>query len=102
MNIGKAIKMCRLQKGWKQRELADKSDITVSYLSLIERSERDPNISTLQAIATALGIPLSILMFLSANSSELEMFSSELADRISLMAFKAMRQEGDESSSLQT
>ena len=66
MNIGKAIKICRHQKGMTQAELAKKSDLSVSYLSLLEQNKRDASISVLEKIANSLNIPLSILLFLAS------------------------------------
>jgi len=50
MNLGKAIKLCRVQKNTNQKELARLANISVSYLSLFERNKRDPNFSTLKNI----------------------------------------------------
>lgn len=92
MNIGKSIKLCRQQKDWNQTDLAKKSNISVSYLSLLERNERDPNLSTLQNIANALGLPLSVLMFLSAEDNELSCLSSEIAEKLSWVTFKLIQE----------
>lgn len=55
-----------------QEELAEKAEISVSFLSMIERGERSPHLQTLQSIAAALGVPVE------------EIFRSEMApvDRI--------------------
>lgn len=36
MNMGKAIKLCRTQRGLTQSELSNLSDISLSYLCLVE------------------------------------------------------------------
>lgn len=91
MNIGRAIRLCRTERGLKQVELAQKSDISVSYLSMLERGQRDPTLSTLNTIAEALGIPLSILVFLAVDKSEMTGISERLAGDISLTALKLMQ-----------
>lgn len=97
MNIGKSIKLCRQQKNWNQAELARRANISISYLSLLERNDRDPNLSTLQGIASALGIPLSVLMFLSAEDGELSCLSSEIAEKLSWVTFKLIQEsKGDD------
>ena len=58
MNLGKAIKLCRIQRGLTQAKLAEASEISVSYLSLLERDLRDPALSTMVAIADALNVSL--------------------------------------------
>ena len=91
MNLGKAIKLCRTQKNLKQADLAEKASLSVSYLSLIESGKRDPSFSTIENIALALEIPLSILIFLAGENKEFEEISPELSERLSLAALKLMR-----------
>jgi transcriptional regulator with XRE-family HTH domain len=100
MNLGRAIKLCRTQKNLKQTELADRADISVSYLSLLERGKRDPNFSTVQNIAAALNIPVSILVFLAAEDDEIANISTELAEKLSYTALKLIEASANESASL--
>lgn len=88
MNIGNAIKLCRTQKGYTQSTLSERAHISVSYLSLLEKGKRDPNLSTLQDISTALEVPTSILMFLASDKEELDGVSEELAEKLSLTVLK--------------
>ena len=88
MNIGRAIKLCRTQRGLSQAELAAKSSISVSYISLLEKSKRDPNLSTLGKIARGLAVPLSILSFLAADADEIDSLGVELVDKLSSMSLK--------------
>ncbi len=88
MNIGNAIKLCRTQKGYTQSQLSEKASISVSYLSLLEKGKRDPNLSTLQDISTALNVPTSILMFLASDKEDLDGVSEELAEKLSLTVLK--------------
>lgn len=81
MNLGKAIRLCRIQKDMSLEKLSAKANISVSYLSLLEREKRDPNFSTLKGIASGLDIPVSILVFL-ASKDELTNVSPELADKL--------------------
>lgn len=72
MNIGKAIKLCRINKNLKQRELAELAGISVSYISLLEINKRDPSFSLVQRIAVALEIPTIVIVGLAAEEDELE------------------------------
>ena len=56
MKLGKAIKLCRTQRYLSQTELAELANISVSYLSLLERDKRDPTLSTIKDIAEALNL----------------------------------------------
>lgn len=87
MNIGKAIKLCRTQKGLTRTELAKNSDISISYLSLLEQGKRDPSLSTVEKLSNALHVPLSILIFLASDKNEL---SKELNDKLSSLALLLM------------
>lgn len=100
MNLGKAIKLCRTQKNMSQADLAKLADISVSYLSLLERGKRDPNLSTVQNIATALNVPFSILMFLAAEKDELSEVNPELAEKLSYTALKLIEASAHENPSL--
>ena len=96
MNLGNAIKLCRTQKNMNQAELAKLADISTSYLSLLERGKRDPNLSTVKNIATALNIPFSILMFLAADGDELSSVNPELAEKLSHTALKLIGASANE------
>jgi transcriptional regulator with XRE-family HTH domain len=100
MNLGKAIKLCRTQKNMKQSDLADLAQISVSYLSLLEQGKRDPNFSTVQHIASALNIPISILAFLAAEKEEILDISPELAEKLSYTALQLIGASANESPSL--
>lgn len=92
MNLGKAIKLCRVQRDLTLTELAQRAGISRSYLSLVERSMRDPTFSTVESLATALEVPISILVFLAADGEELEGISGDLAQKLS---YTALRLIGD-------
>jgi transcriptional regulator with XRE-family HTH domain len=90
MNISKALKLCRNQKGLTKTALAEKANLSISYLSLLEQGKRDPNLSTVGDICTALDIPVSIFMFLASDMDELDGVSDELAKMLSHTALKLM------------
>lgn len=100
MNLGNAIKLCRIQRNMSQSELADRAEVSVSYISLLERNKRDPNMSAIQKIADALNVPLSILMFLAADRNELNDINPELAEKLSYTALKLIEASTHESTSL--
>lgn len=67
MNLGKTIQTCRKARGLKQYELATAAGLSESYLSLVEKDKREPSLSALEGIASALEVPLSVLVFLAAE-----------------------------------
>ena len=70
MNLGNAIKSRRVSKGINQLELANRCNITQSYLSQIENNLKEPNLSTLKKIAEVLEVPLPLLFFLSLDEND--------------------------------
>lgn len=53
-SIGQNIKKKRLSKSWKQSTLAEKVDLSTSYVGMIERGEKIPRLETLVHITNAL------------------------------------------------
>ena len=54
----KNLREIRINKNLLQKDLAEKSNISSSYYSLIEKGLRNPSIDTAKCIATSLGITL--------------------------------------------
>ena len=97
MNLAKAIKMCRMKRGYTQAELARLSDVSVSHLSLLETNKRDPSLSVINSISDALRIPASVLLFLASQHEEIlelnEKQIEELSRNIMGIMDSAVRQE---------
>ncbi len=59
--LGQRIRQVRRALFFSQEELAQRAKISVSFLSMIERSTRLPHVKTLAPISDALGVALSRL-----------------------------------------
>jgi XRE family transcriptional regulator, regulator of sulfur utilization len=59
--LGETVRTRRKRLGLSQEELAHIADVHPTYLSAIERGERNPALENLYAIACALGVPLAEL-----------------------------------------
>ncbi|TDC15437.1 XRE family transcriptional regulator [Streptomyces sp. 8K308] len=59
--VGEHIAVQRKARGWGQRQLADRAKVSLSLLGKIERGDRACTPAVAAALATALGIPLSVL-----------------------------------------
>lgn len=57
--LGEKVRSYRHERGMTQEALADSLDLSVAYVSLIERGGRNPPYTTVVAIAQALGISTS-------------------------------------------
>lgn len=53
--IGSLVRELRLANNWTQEDLAAASNIDRTYVSLLERYQRDPSLSVVIQIAQALG-----------------------------------------------
>jgi len=59
MKINQKIKRLRIARGLTLEKFAQLSDLSRGYLSKVERSSQPPPVSTLQAIAVALGVDIA-------------------------------------------
>lgn len=75
-SIGKNIKAVRQEQGLTQRELSERSGITISQLSSYENGKQMPGLVSLGNLATALGTSIDRLYF----GSPSEAFLNESID----------------------
>ena len=61
MKIGKTLKLVRIMKGLRQKDLADKLGISPNYLSAVENDKREPSLSFIKLVSKELDVPLSFL-----------------------------------------
>jgi transcriptional regulator with XRE-family HTH domain len=60
--IGQELKRLRKEKGFTLEELAERAEISTSYLSHIERGTRQASLTTLETLAKILGAGLYELL----------------------------------------
>ena len=60
-SIGERIKTLRTRQGMTLAELSEKANLSISYLSQIERDKTSPSLTTLETIAKSLNIGLRYL-----------------------------------------
>jgi transcriptional regulator with XRE-family HTH domain len=58
-DVGGRIRAIREGRGWSLRALAGRSGLSVNAISLIERGENSPTVSSLHQLATALDVPIT-------------------------------------------
>jgi transcriptional regulator with XRE-family HTH domain len=69
LDLGARLKMVREHNGLSQRELAKKSQVTHSSISMIEQGQNSPSISSLEKILS--GIPMTLAQFFMCDPSHL-------------------------------
>lgn len=74
--MGKKVRKLRKSKKWTQVQLAQKIDVSVSFLGHIERGSRKASIETLVALANALGVGTDQLLVDSLTYANKEVLSS--------------------------
>ncbi len=60
--FGRSVRRYRHMLGLSQEELADRANIHRTYIGGIERGERNPTLTMIQRIATALGVTPGTLL----------------------------------------
>ena len=60
--MGKTVRQIRLAKGLSQAELARRCDLSREYINKIEAGKYDPPLSTINALAEALGVSVAKLL----------------------------------------
>jgi transcriptional regulator with XRE-family HTH domain len=58
-NVGSRIRTMREQRGFSLRALAERCNLSINAISLIERGENSPTVSSLHRLATALGVKIT-------------------------------------------
>lgn len=61
-SLGEKIKKERLNRGLTQEELAEKANLSVSFMGQIERGERKLSVDTLAKIGNTLGVSFDYLL----------------------------------------
>jgi len=67
--LGASIRAKRLAKEMSLRDVAEKTGLTASFLSQVERDLAEPSITSLRKIAEALGVPIFYFLLDTADQS---------------------------------
>lgn len=61
-SIGESIRSYRKKRKWRQEDLAEKVDLSVNYISLLERGEKIPALDTFIDIVNVLGVTSDMVL----------------------------------------
>lgn len=92
--FGGTVRQIRSKRGITQAEAAAKAEVSASYWALIEQGKRSPNLTVLENIAGALGVPASILVFLASDMTEFERVDKSVAESMALLSWKLLEADG--------
>src|ERR1700687_699564 len=82
MDFGKALRTCRAIKGWDQETVAERAELSKSYVSLIESGRRTPSVGAVKKLARGLGIPEDLLVLLATDLSSLPIREGKTYDQL--------------------
>lgn len=68
-NIGERIKGLRRSLGWTGKELGDKSGVSQSFISMIEKGINSPTVETLEKLLAAMGVSLHNFFYSEKNQT---------------------------------
>lgn len=81
--FGNNIKLLRFQRQYSQADLAEKSNISITFLSNIERGLKFPKPSIMAQIAESLGVDVYTLFKSDLKPNDINIDNIELTYRIS-------------------
>ena len=85
MNIGEKIKKIREAKGLSQKEVALTLSMNPSQYSKIENGKVDPQCSSIEKIANALGISLSDIFTEESNLDNINSIDKSIIEKVQLI-----------------
>jgi len=94
--LGKTIKFLRFRKGFSQADLAEKADISITFLSTIERGIKFPQPDILSKLAKALDVEVFELFkadFVDSNSKGMmSQLSEDITKNVSMTIADVFKQ----------
>ena len=60
--LAKNLRLLRRKKGWSQEAFAEEAGLHRTYISDLERGSRNPTITVVDKLATALGVTVGQLL----------------------------------------
>lgn len=76
--IGRNIRAYRMKKNWKQKELAERVNVTEQHISHIETARTQLSLPTLVSIANALEVDCNTLLGKTLTGARMEVMRQEM------------------------
>ncbi len=83
--LSEALRLIRVFHDMKQQELADRLDLSKSYVSELESGKKAPSLDVIQKYSDAFGLPPSSIMFFAENlenPSKVDRTKSAIAGKV--------------------
>lgn len=85
MNIGEKIKKVREEKGLSQKEVAINLSMNPSQYSKIENGKVDPQFSSIEKIANALGVSIADIVNSENVFSDIDSLNKSVVEKVQLI-----------------
>lgn len=72
MDLGRRVRLKRLQLGWTQERLAKEIGVSTSFIGHVERGSRKASLETLVAMANAMDVSVDMLLYASLRHKRSE------------------------------
>ncbi|HEX4451710.1 MAG TPA: helix-turn-helix transcriptional regulator [Kofleriaceae bacterium] len=82
MNYDRAIKTVRALRGMSQQDLAHRMQVDEAFVSRLGKSGNPPSGRTLERVASALDVPMYLLILLASEQHELGSMSTQQAEAL--------------------
>lgn len=82
-NLGQRIQQMRTERKLSQEQLALRSNITPTYLGLIERNLKNPTVKVVEQICNAMNVSLAQLFSNTTTENNIDNYSLQILSQIS-------------------
>lgn len=89
--IGEALRLLRIFNGYKSAELAQKLEISQSYVSEIENSKKQPTMEILDKYASVFDMKKSTLLLFAESLEEDSSIQKSQKQRVALAGMKLLK-----------
>ena len=96
MNYGRALRVCRALRGWRQDEVAEHAKLSTSYVSLIEAVHRIPSMTAVTKLARSLRVPEPLFTLLAMDLKSLPPGEAKTFDQLGRSLLALLVEAGSE------
>lgn len=89
--MGEALRLLRIFNGYKSAEIAEKLDISQSYVSEIENNKKQPTIEILDRYANLFGIKKSTLLLFAESLESDNNLQRDKKQRVAYAGMKLLK-----------
>ena len=96
MNYGKAVRIARAATNLQQKEVAKRSKLDSSYVSLIESGKRTPSKEAIESLSEAFQIPQQLFELLASEPDDINTVQPAQMDELARELLNLLVESDDE------